>query len=171
MSSSINMETSRSYETAGVRFNLCLTTPTDGGQAQLKITVDDLANGQRLPFNHQACPAVHDFTRGFTRWLGTKGFRATRNDYEIVAEARSEMTSAQLTQGFQDALDMVDQKFSNYLGPIIGSNSYSDVVYRKEDGVAWLLLNRPETYNASGASPWMRWPIACWTPRAIPASG
>ena len=34
MSTSINMETSASYETAGMRFNLCLTTPTDGGQAQ-----------------------------------------------------------------------------------------------------------------------------------------
>ena len=56
MSTRINMETSASYETAGVRFNLSLTTPTGGGQAQLNITVDDLANGQRLLFNHQACP-------------------------------------------------------------------------------------------------------------------
>ena len=29
MSSSINMETSATFETAGVRFNLCLTTLTD----------------------------------------------------------------------------------------------------------------------------------------------
>ena len=43
---------------------------------------------------------------------------------------------------------MVDQKFSSYLSPIIASDSYSDVVYRKEDGVAWLMLNRPETFNA-----------------------
>ena len=92
MSSSINMETSASYQPAGVRFNLSLTTPPAGDQAQLSITVDDLAIGQRLPFNHQACPAVHDFTRGFARWLGTKGFRATRNDDEIVAVARAEMT-------------------------------------------------------------------------------
>ncbi|MFB3097139.1 MAG: enoyl-CoA hydratase-related protein [Dehalococcoidia bacterium] len=148
MSSSINMETSASYQPAGVRFNLSLTTPPAGDQAQFSITVDDLATGQRLPFNHQACPAVHDFTRGFARWLGTKGFRATRNDDEIVAVARAEMTQTQLIQGFRDALDMVDQKFSSYLGPIIGSDSYSDVVYRKDDGVAWLMLNRPETFNA-----------------------
>ena len=152
MSSNINMETSASYPTAGVRFNLSLTTPPEGDQAQFSITVDDLATGQRLPFSHQACPAVHDFTRGFARWLGTKGFRATRNDDEIVAAARAELTAPQLIQGFRDALDMVDQKFSNYLSPIVGpdmgSGSYSDVVYRKEDGVAWLLLNRPETYNA-----------------------
>ncbi len=148
MSSSINMETSASYQPAGVRFNLSLTTPPAGDQAQFSITVDDLATGQRLPFNHQACPAVHDFTRGFARWLGTKGFRATRNDDEIVAVARAEMTQTQLIQGFRDALDMVDQKFANYPGPIIGSDSYSDVVYRKEDGVAWLMLNRPETFNA-----------------------
>ncbi len=43
---------------------------------------------------------------------------------------------------------MVDQRFSNYLGPIIGSNDYSDIVFEKRDGVAWLMLNRPETYNA-----------------------
>ena len=148
MSSEIKMETSASYETAGVRFNISLNTPSGQDQARLSITVDDLAKGQRLPFDHQACPAVHDFTRGFSRWLGTKGFRATRNDDEIIAEARADMTPVQLTQGLHDALDMIDQKFSTYLGPIIGSDSYSDVVYRKEDGVAWLTLNRPETYNA-----------------------
>ncbi len=148
MSASVNMETSASYEPAGVGFKLSLTTPSEQDRAQFSITAENLATGQRLPFSHQACPAVHDFTRGFARWLGTKGFRATLNDDEIVAEARAEMTPSQLIQGFRDALDMVDQKFSNYLGPIIGSSSYSDVVYRKEDGVAWLLLNRPETYNA-----------------------
>ena len=148
MSSSINMETSASYPTAGVRFNLSLSTPPARDQAQLSITVEDLATGHRLRFSHQACPAVHDFTRGFARWLGTKGFRATRNDDEIVAAARPEMTPTQLIQGFRDALDMVDQKFSSYLGSIIASDSYSDVVYRKEDGVAWLMLNRPETFNA-----------------------
>jgi len=148
MSSDIKMETSVSYETAGVRFNLSLTNPPGQDQAKLSITVDDLAKGERLAFNHQACPAVHDFTRGFSRWLGTKGFRATRNDDEIVAEARADMTPTELTQGFHDALDMIGQKFSTYLGPVIGSDSYSDVVYRKEDGVAWLTLNRPETYNA-----------------------
>ncbi|MDA0735299.1 MAG: enoyl-CoA hydratase-related protein [Chloroflexi bacterium] len=148
MSSSINMETSAIYQPAGVKFNFSLTTPKEGGQAQLDITVDDLATGKRLPFSHQACPAVHDFTRGFARWLGTKGFPATLNVDEIVATPRAELTQTQLIQGFRDALDMVEQKFSNYLGPIIGSNSYSDVVYRKDDGVAWLLLNRPETFNA-----------------------
>ncbi len=148
MSSSINMETSAAYQTAGVRFNFSLTTPAEGGQAQFNITVDNLATAQRLPFSHQACPAVHDFTRGFARWLGTKGFRATRNDDQIVAAANAELTQTQLIQGFRDAIDLVDQKFSNYLGPIIGSDSYSDVVYKKEDGVAWLLLNRPETFNA-----------------------
>jgi 2-ketocyclohexanecarboxyl-CoA hydrolase len=148
MSSSINMETSASFPTAGVRFSLSLTPLPEGDQAQLSITVDELATGQRLPYSHQACPAVHDFTRGFARWLGTKGFRATRNDDEIVAVARADMTQTQLIQGFRDALDMVDQKFSSYLSPIIASDSYSDVVYRKEDGVAWLMLNRPETFNA-----------------------
>ena len=54
MSSSINMETSATFDTAGVRFNFNLSTPSGGNQAQLNITVDDLANGQRLPFNHQA---------------------------------------------------------------------------------------------------------------------
>ena len=150
MSSDIKMETSASYETAGVRFNLSINTPQGQEPAKLSITVDDLATGQRLAFNHQACPAVHDFTRGFSRWLGTKGFRATRNEAEIVAEARAEMTPVELTHGFHDALDMIGQKFSTYLGPIAGPNvgRYSDVVYKKEDGVAWLTLNRPETYNA-----------------------
>ena len=148
MSPSINMETSASYEPAGVRFNFNLIAPVEQNQAQFTITVDDLASGQRLSFSHSACPAVHDFTRGFTRWLGTKGFRSTLNDDEITGVSRAGLTQTQVVQGFRDAMDMVDQKFSNYLGPVIGSESYSDVVYKKEDGVAWLLLNRPETYNA-----------------------
>ena len=148
MASSMNMETVASYPTAGVEFSLSLSTPAGSEQAQLSITVVALATGRRLPFNHQACPAVHDFTRGFARWLGTKGLRATRNDNEIIAAAHADLTPAQIVQGFHDALDLIEQKFSNYLGPIIDSESYTDVVYKKEDGVAWLLLNRPETYNA-----------------------
>ena len=61
MSSSIKMETSAIYQPAGVRFNFSLTTPPERDQAQFNITVDDLTTGQRLPFSHQACPAVHDF--------------------------------------------------------------------------------------------------------------
>ena len=148
MSSHIIMETSESYEPAGVRFNFSLVAKSEQDEARFAITVDDLGTGKRLTFSDQACPAVHDFTRGFTRWLGTKGFQCTRNDDEIIAIPHPDLTQARLIQGFRDAIDMVDQKFSNYLNPVIGSNSYSDVVYKKEDGVAWLLLNRPETYNA-----------------------
>ena len=60
MSSDVKMETSVSYETAGVRFNLSLTNSPGQDQAKLSITVDDLAKGQRLAFNHQVCPAVHE---------------------------------------------------------------------------------------------------------------
>jgi len=148
MPANIDLKSSQNYEAAGVRFNLSLTSAAGSGEASFSVTVDDLATGKQIDFPHVACPAVHDFTRGFTRWLGTKGFQATRNENEIVATPGSDMTEPQLLRGFQDALDMVDQKFSNYLGNIMGSNSYSDVVYKKEDGVAWLLLNRPETYNA-----------------------
>ena len=148
MPANIDLKSSPAYENAGVRFNLSLTSAAGSGEASFSVTVDDLATGKQIDFSHVACPAVHDFTRGFTRWLGTKGFQATRNENEIVATPREDMTEPQLIRGFQDALDMVDQKFSNYLGSILGSDSYSDVVYKKEDGVAWLLLNRPETYNA-----------------------
>ncbi|MDA0264997.1 MAG: enoyl-CoA hydratase-related protein [Chloroflexi bacterium] len=148
MPASIDLVTSASYPVAGVRFNLSLTATAAPEQARFIITVDDLRTGKRLPFTHEACPALHDFTRGVTRWLGTKGFQATRNHDEIAASPRADMTEPQLIKGYEDALDMVEQKFSNYAGPIVGSDSYSDVVYSKEDGVAWLLLNRPETYNA-----------------------
>lgn len=148
MPANIDLKTSQSYEAAGVRFNLSLSSATGSDAASFSVTVDDLATGKQLDFSHVACAAVHDFTRGFTRWLSTKGFQATRNDAEIVASPRDDLTEPQLIKGFQDALDMIDQKFSNYLGSVVGTSSYSDVVYKKEDGVAWLLMNRPETYNA-----------------------
>ena len=148
MPANIDLKTSQSYQAAGVRFNLSLASATGSGAASFSVTVDDLATGKQLDFSHVACPAVHDFTRGFTRWLGTKGFQATRNEAEIVATPGEDLTETQLIKGFQDALDMVDQKFSNYLGSVVGTGSYSDIVYKKEDGVAWLLMNRPETYNA-----------------------
>ena len=94
------------------------------------------------------CPAVHDFTRGYARWLGTKGIRSTLGEDEITGAARPDLSVAQLLQVLQEALDMVDQRFSNYRGPIVGSNDYSDIIFEKRDGVAWLMLNRPETYNA-----------------------
>ena len=127
MPSSINMETSASYPPAGVRFNLSLSAPPEGDQAQFSITVENLATGQRLPFSHQACPAVHDFTRGFARWLGTKGFPATRNDDAIVAVARAEMTPTELIQGFRDALDMVEQKILQ----LSGSNHRFGFLFRR----------------------------------------
>jgi dihydroxynaphthoic acid synthetase len=148
MPANIDLKTSQSYEAAGVRFNLNLSSATGANAASFSVTVDNLATGTQLDFSHVACPAVHDFTRGFTRWLSTKGFQATCNEAEIVATPREDLTEPQLIKGFQDALDMVDQKFSSYLGLVVGTGSYSDVVYKKEDGVAWLLLNRPETYNA-----------------------
>ena len=148
MPASIDLKTSATYEKAGVCFNLSLTSTSGPDQASLSVTVDDTKTGKQIDFTHQACAPVHDFTRGFTRWLNTKVFQATRNDAEIVGSAKPDVTEPELIKGFQDALDMIDQKFSNYLGPIIGSSSYSDVVYKKGDGVAWLLLNRPETYNA-----------------------
>lgn len=67
MSSHIIMETSESYEPAGVRFNFSLVAKSEQDEARFAITVDDLGTGKRLTFSDQACPAVHDSTRGFTR--------------------------------------------------------------------------------------------------------
>ena len=148
MSGNFQFETSVNYEPAGVRFNVSLTTPQGAEEAAFKLTVDNLATGQQVLFNHQACPAVHDFTRGYTRWLGTKGIRATRGEDEINGTARSNFSTAQLLQAAHDAVDMIDQRFPNYKEAVIGSSAYSDIVFEKRDGVAWLMINRPETFNA-----------------------
>ncbi|MFQ6031109.1 MAG: enoyl-CoA hydratase-related protein [Dehalococcoidia bacterium] len=148
MPANVNLDTSLNYDTAGVRINLSLTSPASGDPAEFKLTVESLSGGGRVGFTHQACPVVHDFTRGYTRWLGTKGLRSSRGEDEITGTARAEMSSGQLIQAFHDAVDMVDQRFSNYRGTILESEDYSDVIYEKRNGVAWLMLNRPETYNA-----------------------
>lgn len=148
MPTNLQLESHTSYELAGVGFNVGLKTPPGGGQAAFSFTADNLETGQRLSFSHEACPAVHDFTRGFTRWLGTKGIGASRGEEEITGTARSGLSAPQLLQVLQEAVDMVDQKFSTYKGPIIDSDDYSDIVFEKRDGVAWLTLNRPETFNA-----------------------
>ena len=46
------------------------------------------------------------------------------------------------------AIDMIDQKFSGYRENVVDAPRYSDIVFEKRDGVAWLMLNRPETFNA-----------------------
>ena len=134
MASNFSFETSVSYETAGVGFNFSLKSASGGDGPAFNLTVDDLATGQRVALNHRACPAVHDFTRGYTRWLGTKGIRAVRGDDEITGTAGGDLSSVQLLSAAHDALDMIDQKFPNYRGPIIGSDDYSDIVLEKRTG-------------------------------------
>ena len=148
MSSSFDFETAVAYETAGVRFNVSLTAPSDAEAAAFALTVDDLATGERVPFQHEACAAVHDFTRGYARWLGTKGIRASRGEDAITGVARDGLSAAQLLQLAHDAIDMIDQRFAQYRTNVIGSTGDSDIVFEKRDGVAWLLINRPETFNA-----------------------
>ena len=148
MSGQFQFETSTSYEPAGVRFNVGLKAPQGQERAAFSLTVDNLATGQRLPFTHEACPAVHDFTRGYARWLVRAGIDATLGEDQISGTARGDLSAAQLLQSAHDAIDMIDQRFTNYKAPIIGSDGYSDIIFEKRDGVAWLMINRPETYNA-----------------------
>ncbi len=148
MSSEFEFHTAAEYEPAGVRFNVALTSPPDGSEGTFTLTVDDLASGERVALNHQACPAVHDFTRGYTRWIGSRGIRAERGEDAITGTVDGGLSAPDLLQLGQLVVDMIDQRFSNYTGPVIGSGGYSDVVYEKRDGVAWLMLNRPETFNA-----------------------
>ena len=147
MSQGFRFETAVEYPTAGVRFNLALEGAGDAA-ASFRVTVDDLANGSQVAFNHEACPAVHDFTRGYTRWLGTQGVRAERGDAEIAGSARDGLSATQLLQVAHDAVDMIDQRFGSYRSSVLAAADYSDVVYEKRDGVAWLMINRPETFNA-----------------------
>lgn len=148
MPDSFQFETALSYDTAGVRFNVALRLESGADSAAFSVTVDDLSSGARLPLNHQACPAVHDFTRGYTRWLGSQGIRATRGDDDVTGVVSGDRSSAQLLDAAREAVDMIDQRFSNYKASVIGSDGYSDIVYEKRDGVAWLIINRPETFNA-----------------------
>ena len=108
----------------------------------------DLATGARLPLKHDVCAAVHDFTRGYARWLGTKGIRAGCGEDAVTGAARDGLSAAELLQLAHDAVDMIDQRFAHYRTNVIGSAGYSDIVFEKRDGVAWLMLNRPETFNA-----------------------
>ena len=147
MPQSFQFQTKVDYDQAGVSFNVALHG-ADGDAAAFELSVDDLVTGERVAFNHEASAVVHDFTRGYTRWLGTLGVRATREDSAVTGTAREERSSTQLLTLAHQALDMVDQRFSNYTHSVIDGDEYSNVVYTKRDGAAWLMLNRPETYNA-----------------------
>ena len=148
MPDTFQFQTQLPYQTAGVRFNLGLTSTAGQEGAAYTCTVDDLASGNRLPLTHDACPAVDDFSRGYTRWLGTKGVRATLGDDQITGVAHTEFSPAQLLQVAHDAVDLIDQRFANYKASVVGGDAYSDIVFEKRDDVAWLMLNRPETFNA-----------------------
>jgi dihydroxynaphthoic acid synthetase len=149
MSGEIQFETGINYEPAGVRFNLGLKTPSGGGRAGFNLTVDNSSTGQRIDFSHGACAAVHDFTRGYARWLAARGgIDAELGSDNISGPVQGDYSTAELIQVAHGAVDMIDQKFSGYKASVFDSNNYSDIVYEKDDGVAWLLINRPETYNA-----------------------
>ena len=143
-----HFDTQVEYETAGVRFNVGLHQPKGETEATLTVTADDLAAGKQLALNHQTSPAAHDFTRGYARWLGSKGVRAEKTDEAVRGVTVRAMSSADLLGIAQGAVDMIDQRFPNYTASVLGSSGYSDITYRKDDGVAWLMINRPETYNA-----------------------
>ncbi|MSP23042.1 MAG: hypothetical protein EXR66_08595 [Dehalococcoidia bacterium] len=136
------------YEKAGVRFKIALDQAAGESAATLKVTAEELATRRPLAMNHATAPAVHDFTRGYARWLGSKGIRAEKTDEAVTGVTTRPVTSVDLLQIAHDAVDMIDQRFPNYEASVIGSGAYSDIVYKKSDGVAWLTLNRPETYNA-----------------------
>lgn len=136
------------YEKAGVRFKVALNQAPGDSNARLEVTTEALATGQPLAMNHATAPAVHDFARGYARWLGGKGVRAEKTDESVAGVTMRPFSSAGLLQIAHDAVDMIDQRFPNYEASVIGSGTYSDIVCRKSDGVAYLLLNRPETYNA-----------------------
>ncbi len=148
MSSSFDFQTSVAYETAGLRFQVSLGAPADGAGAAFTLTADDLATDQRLSFDHEVCAALHDFTRGYTRWLATRGITAARGEDAITGTAREDLSAAQLLQVAHGAVDMIDQRFSEYRESVVDAPRYSDIVFEKRDGVAWLMLNRPETFNA-----------------------
>ena len=73
MSANFNFEAGNDYQSAGVRFNVNIESGNGNGRASFSVTVDDLSSGNRIDFSHKTCPAVHDFTRGFTRWLNGRG--------------------------------------------------------------------------------------------------
>lgn len=91
---------------------------------------------------------MHDFARGYSRWLATKGIHAEKTDEGVNGQTSRSLSAAQLLEAAYDATDMIDQRFSNYEASVIGRGSPSDIVYKKADGVAWLTINRPETFNA-----------------------
>jgi 2-ketocyclohexanecarboxyl-CoA hydrolase len=148
MQTEFRYETSVDYPVASVRFQLSLNCASGINEPSFKLTAQNLSTGQPIPFNHLSCPAVHDFTRGYTRWLFSKGIQASRGEAEITGTTKSKLSLPQLCQLVHNAVDMIDQRFSNYKHSIIDSNVYSDIIFEKHDGVAWLMINRPETYNA-----------------------
>ena len=148
MTSTVQFDTTVTYDKAGIAVNISLASPSAGHPSEFRFSVDNLATGDAVTFSHEACPPVHDFTRGYTRWLGTKGVRASRGAEAITGQADPGASASHLLAVLQEAVDMVDQKFSNYRGPVIGSEDYFDIVYEKRDGVGWMMINRPETYNA-----------------------
>jgi dihydroxynaphthoic acid synthetase len=141
-------ETSLSYDAAGVRFNVNFETPPDQDRTAFSLTVDNLVTGKRLPFGHDDSPAIHDFTRNLARALGRFGIKATANDDEIRGEAQSNLSSSDLLKVVTATTDRIDQRFSNYKQSVIGHTTYSDIVYEKRDGVAYLMINRAEVLNA-----------------------
>lgn len=148
MTTDSQFETSLRYDVAGVGFNVSLNTPSQEKAPVFKLTVDNLATGQRLSFKHEASPAIHDFTRNFARWLGRAGIKANASDDELSGKAQKSLSASEVFKVLAGTTERIDQRFSNYKQSVIGHNTYSDIVYEKRNQVAYLMLNRPENLNA-----------------------
>lgn len=114
---SLQINTGLVYEKAGLLFRVKLDLPSDGQAEQgaaLSVYAEDLANGARVPFTNQACPALADFVAGYPRWMVRLGIRATAGHDEITGTVRPGESVAGLLAAMGQLCDMIDQRFSLY---------------------------------------------------------
>lgn len=105
------------FESAGVAFRLGVEPagePAGDRGASFGLQVVELATGREVPFRAEVCPVLADFVKGFSRWLGTKGLRASVGDARITGTFPSNATPQQLLGTAGDICDLISQRFSLY---------------------------------------------------------
>ena len=105
------------FPKAGVVFVIEASGP-NGEAPAFRLRVTD-SSGNVVPITREASEYVHDWIRGYTRWLYRARVTASWDVEGITGTFADGLTPEQVLGGVQGACDMIRQRFELYEGSVL----------------------------------------------------